>query len=74
MEAPIVPRRGADDDQISGLPDTLLHTILLRLASTAAATRNRVLSRPASSATSSTPSTRLSDPAPRLPSTASRST
>ena len=44
MEHPAIRRRGAED-HISGLPDELLHTILVRLPSAAAAARTSVLSR-----------------------------
>ncbi|CAN6351589.1 unnamed protein product [Urochloa humidicola] len=48
MEPPPLVRGGGGggaDDRISGLPDELLHLILLRLASIAAAVRTSVLSR-----------------------------
>ncbi|CAN6360707.1 unnamed protein product [Urochloa humidicola] len=46
MEPPAGRRRGAEaEDLISGLPDELLHCILLRLPSTAAAVRTSLLSR-----------------------------
>jgi hypothetical protein len=44
MPPPAIRRRGAED-LISGLPDELLHTILVRLKSAAAAARTSVLSR-----------------------------
>ena len=44
MEPPAIPLGGAED-LISGLPDELLHIILIRLPSAAAAARTSVLSR-----------------------------
>ncbi|XP_066320159.1 putative F-box/LRR-repeat protein At4g15060 [Miscanthus floridulus] len=83
MEQPAI-RRGGAEDHISRLPDELLHTILVRLPSAAAAARTSVLSRRWRGVWahmpelvlcgSPAPATPPSTPTPHLRSAASRST